>query len=44
MLLIPCPHAGRATRRSFTTFRMLLRPSFAAYLETWLRDAEVGLG
>ena len=26
------------------TFRLLVRPSFAAYLETWLHDAEVGLG
>lgn len=25
------------------TFRLLVRPSFATYLETWLRDAEVGL-
>lgn len=25
-------------------FRLLVRPSFAAYLETWLRDAEDGLG
>lgn len=24
-------------------FRLLVRPSFAAYLEAWLRDAEVGL-
>lgn len=24
-------------------FRLLVRPSFAAYLERWLRDAEVGL-
>lgn len=26
------------------TFRLLVRPSFASYLETWLRDAAVGLG
>jgi len=26
------------------SFRLLVRPSFATYLETWLRDAEVGLG
>jgi len=25
-------------------FWLLVRPSFATYLETWLRDAEVGLG
>ncbi|MEO6207806.1 MAG: sarcosine oxidase subunit gamma family protein [Candidatus Limnocylindrales bacterium] len=25
-------------------FRLLVRPSFASYLETWLRDAAVGLG
>ncbi|MGK2851467.1 MAG: sarcosine oxidase subunit gamma [Candidatus Limnocylindrales bacterium] len=25
------------------TFRLLVRPSFATYLETWLRDAENGL-
>lgn len=25
------------------SFRLLVRPSFAAYLETWLSDAEVGL-
>ena len=26
------------------TFRLLVRPSFAPYLEAWLRDAEAGLG
>lgn len=26
------------------TFRLLVRPSFATYVEAWLRDAEVGLG
>lgn len=25
------------------SFRLLVRPSFATYLESWLRDAEVGL-
>lgn len=26
------------------TYRLLVRPSFAAYLQTWLNDAAVGLG
>ena len=26
------------------TFLLLVRPSFAPYLEGWLRDAEAGLG
>ncbi len=26
------------------TFQLLVRPSFATYLATWLRDAQVGLG
>ena len=26
------------------TYRLLVRPSFAAYLEAWLEDAALGLG